>query len=104
LRHKIQDLVSYGSWEPLKFGRGAGPAISHICFADDLILVSEATNEQAVLLCLLQEKLPLLSLPSLIFLRMSCKLLPFLHLRAKKHKFFADISFGDLLVIVGNSI
>jgi hypothetical protein len=50
LRHKIQDLVSYGSWEPLKFGRGAGPAISHICFADDLILVSEATDEQAVLI------------------------------------------------------
>jgi hypothetical protein len=59
---------------------------------------------KVLLLCLLQEKLPLLSLPSLIFLRMSCKLLPFLHLRAKKHKFFADISFGDLLVIVGNSI
>lgn len=31
---------------PFKFGRGSAPHISHICFADDLILVAEATMNQ----------------------------------------------------------
>lgn len=38
LSHCIQDAVNDGSWCPLKFRRG-GPAISHLLFADDILLV-----------------------------------------------------------------
>lgn len=47
LGHKIQDLVDAGSWKPLKFGRGNGPKVSHINFADDLVLIAEASIDQA---------------------------------------------------------
>lgn len=46
LGHKIQDLVDSGSWRPLKFGRGNGPCLSHISFADYLVLVAVASLEQ----------------------------------------------------------
>lgn len=47
LGHKIHDLVDYGTWKPLKFGRGNGPCLYHINFADDLASVAEASLEQA---------------------------------------------------------
>lgn len=40
LGHRILDLVDAGSWKPLKFSRGNGPSLSHINFADDLVLVA----------------------------------------------------------------
>lgn len=40
LGHKIIDLVNKGSWSPFKFGRGEGLRHSHVCFADDLLLVA----------------------------------------------------------------
>lgn len=45
LSHKINDLVNEGSWRPLKIGRGDGPKISHVCFAD-LILFAKANLDQ----------------------------------------------------------
>jgi hypothetical protein len=39
LGHYIQEKVNNGSWKPLPFGRG-GPKVSHICFADDLVLIA----------------------------------------------------------------
>lgn len=50
LSHKINDLVNEGIWRPLKYGRGDGPKISHVCFADDLILVAEANLDQVGLI------------------------------------------------------
>jgi len=50
LSHKIQDLVEAGTWKPLKFGRGLDPSISHINFADDLVLIAEANPNQAILI------------------------------------------------------
>jgi mannosylglycoprotein endo-beta-mannosidase len=50
LSHKIQDLVVAGTWKGLKFGRGSGPIVSHINFADDLVLVAEASPSQAILI------------------------------------------------------
>lgn len=46
LGHMISDAVSSGAWLPFKFGRGNGPTFSHMCFADDLILVAEASPSQ----------------------------------------------------------
>lgn len=43
LSHCIQDAVNNGSWIPLKFGRG-GPSISHLLFADDILLIAEAST------------------------------------------------------------
>lgn len=44
LGHKIIDSVNEGSWSPLRFGRGMGPSLSHMIFADDLVLVAEASS------------------------------------------------------------
>lgn len=46
LSYCIQDVVDNGSWCPLKFGRG-GPFISHLLFADDILLVAEASSTNA---------------------------------------------------------
>lgn len=50
LSHKIKDLVNSGDWNGFKFGRGDGPRISHICFADDLILVADTNINQALMI------------------------------------------------------
>lgn len=46
LSHCIQDTVMDGSWIPLKFGRG-GPFVSHLLFADDILLIVEASSSTA---------------------------------------------------------
>jgi hypothetical protein len=50
LSHKIKDMVDNGTWKPLKFRRGMGPHLSHICFADDLVLIAEASTNQAMMI------------------------------------------------------
>lgn len=45
LSHCISDAVSNGRGKALKFGRG-GPEISHLMFADDILLVAEASTQQ----------------------------------------------------------
>jgi hypothetical protein len=44
LTHLIVEAVDSGKWHPLKAGK-AGPAISHLMFADDLLLFGKATEE-----------------------------------------------------------
>lgn len=50
LGHRINHLVEDGAWKPLKFGRGNGPKVSYINFTDDLVLISEASIDQAILI------------------------------------------------------
>lgn len=45
LGHKIQNEVSLGRWKPLKASRN-GPSVSHLFFADDLLLFADATVSQ----------------------------------------------------------
>ncbi|KAK3219643.1 hypothetical protein Dsin_013613 [Dipteronia sinensis] len=45
LSHTINQKFVKGSWKPVKISRG--PAISHIFFADDLILFGQASLQQA---------------------------------------------------------
>ncbi|XP_057451938.1 uncharacterized protein LOC130743727 [Lotus japonicus] len=45
LAHSIGDAVSSGAWKPIKLSRN-GPPISHLFFADDLLLFGEATLDQ----------------------------------------------------------
>ncbi|KAL4313838.1 hypothetical protein AHAS_Ahas15G0025100 [Arachis hypogaea] len=45
LSHFIEDLVDKGDWKPMRAGR-EGPFISHLLFADDLILFSQASVDQ----------------------------------------------------------
>ncbi|KAF7812710.1 RNA-directed DNA polymerase [Senna tora] len=53
LAHLIQERVDENSWHTMRAGR-SGPSISHLVFADDIILFSEATMDQAqvILQCL----------------------------------------------------
>ncbi|KAK0605740.1 hypothetical protein LWI29_030217 [Acer saccharum] len=46
LSHLIQQKLSVGDWKPIRISRG-GPAISHLFFADDLILFGHASVQQA---------------------------------------------------------
>lgn len=46
LCHRIKDLVNSGIWKGFKIGRGDTHIISHICFADDLVIVAEANFMQ----------------------------------------------------------
>ncbi|GKV23775.1 hypothetical protein SLEP1_g33471 [Rubroshorea leprosula] len=45
LSHKIQSKVHSKAWKPFRISRG-GLALSHLFFADDLMLFSEASNQQ----------------------------------------------------------
>src|ERR1044072_9038608 len=42
LAHRINDAISSGDWSPIKLTR-TGPPISHLFFADDLLLFGEAS-------------------------------------------------------------
>jgi len=46
LSHIIADQVEANYWKPIRAGRN-GPQISHLLFADDLLLFAEASIEQA---------------------------------------------------------
>ncbi|CAJ2657953.1 unnamed protein product [Trifolium pratense] len=46
LSHIIADHVEANYWKPMRAGR-SGPKISHLIFADDLLLFAEASIEQA---------------------------------------------------------
>lgn len=46
LGHMISKSIENGKWKGVKAAR-RGPILSHIFFADDLILFGEATNTQA---------------------------------------------------------
>ena len=41
----IELMVDHKLWIPIKIARN-GPPLSHLCFADDLILFAKATREQ----------------------------------------------------------
>ena len=45
LCHLIEEEVGKKAWKPISISRG-GPKLSHICFADDLILFAEASVRQ----------------------------------------------------------
>lgn len=45
LAHLIEEAVKKGRWRPVKFSR-TGPAISHLFFADDLVLFGEEDLDQ----------------------------------------------------------
>lgn len=45
LCHLIESSVAAKQWKPISLSRG-GPKLSHICFADDLILFAEASLPQ----------------------------------------------------------
>lgn len=45
LSHLIMEAVEEGSWHPLKAGKN-GPLISHLMFADDLLLFGQATRSE----------------------------------------------------------
>lgn len=44
LSHIIADAVNNGIWKPMKAGRH-GPSISHLIFADDLLVFAEASKK-----------------------------------------------------------
>lgn len=45
LCHQIELSVAKKEWKPIKLSRG-GPSLSHVCFADDLILFAEVSISQ----------------------------------------------------------
>ena len=45
LCHQIEFSVANKDWKPIRLSRG-GPSLSHVCFADDLILFAEASVSQ----------------------------------------------------------
>lgn len=42
LYHLIKNAIALKEWKPIQLSCG-GPLLSHICFADDLILFAEAS-------------------------------------------------------------
>lgn len=56
LGHCIQDAVDARTRKPLCFSRSGGPKLSHMFFADNLILVAEASSSQVnTVLSILEE-------------------------------------------------
>ncbi|GMI70835.1 hypothetical protein like AT3G24255 [Hibiscus trionum] len=49
LAHSIREKVSCGAWKPIRLVRH-GPPISHLFFADDMILFSEASASQVAII------------------------------------------------------
>lgn len=45
LCHLIEEAAEDKKWKPIRLSRG-GPQLSHICFADDLVLFAEASVSQ----------------------------------------------------------
>lgn len=45
LNHIIKEALIEGKWEPIQASIN-GPRLSNLCFADDIILLAEATIEQ----------------------------------------------------------
>lgn len=46
LAHCINDSVMAGTWKPFGFSHNEGPKVSHLFFADDILLVAEASHTQ----------------------------------------------------------
>ena len=44
LSHLINSLIEKGKWKPVKLNK-TGPQLSHLFFADDLLLFAEASME-----------------------------------------------------------
>jgi len=52
--HRIHDLLNNGSWSQLSFGRGiVVDSLSHMMFECELIMIVEATTDQAYLIDIL---------------------------------------------------
>ncbi|WCJ39636.1 RNA binding RNA-directed DNA polymerase [Euphorbia peplus] len=49
LGHMIEDAVSCSNWSPISISRG-GVSLSHVFFADDIVLMAEASIGQAVVI------------------------------------------------------
>ncbi|CAA7025018.1 unnamed protein product [Microthlaspi erraticum] len=45
LCHLVEEAIAAKRWKPIRLSRG-GPELSHVCFADDLILFAEASVAQ----------------------------------------------------------
>ncbi|KAG7557811.1 Reverse transcriptase domain [Arabidopsis suecica] len=60
LCHLIEDSVGQKLWKPISLSQG-GPKLSHICFADDLILFAEASVAQVRVIRTVLEKFCLAS-------------------------------------------
>jgi len=55
LCHQIEFSVANKEWKPIRLSRG-GPSLSHVCFADDLILFAEASLSQIRVVCKVLER------------------------------------------------
>lgn len=55
LCHQIELSIASKKWKPISISRG-GPKLSHICFADDLILFAEASVSQVRVIRTVLEK------------------------------------------------
>lgn len=60
LCHQIEFSVAQKDWKPISLSRG-GPKLSHVCFADDLILFAEASVAQIKIIRKVLEKFCLAS-------------------------------------------
>lgn len=49
LAHRIQQVVEFDGWRPLRASR-SGPPVSHLFFADDFMLFAESSVEQMVII------------------------------------------------------